>query len=363
MFASWIDLTLARLWRASALALIVGLAATACAAPVMAQAKPTKKREADRKQDAAKAAADERARKQDADRELKRRLAAGQTHPAAEPAAGQTAAAKQEPRPAATIAPNLFDLWFLGGPLMYPITFISFLVVLFACERALALRRRKVVPPRFVRALGQLAAKPGVLDLRQTYALCQQSRSAAAHVLRAVLMKAGRPLSELEHTLTETSEREAAKLYKNVRPINLATTIAPLLGLLGTVQGMIECFFITAHLPVGADKSENLANGIYIALVTTFGGLVVAIPASVIAHYFEGRIQALFRDIDELVQALMPQLERFEGKLRPVIVADKTSGAPTLMLERIGPPAAGGASAGGSSAASGAPPVLTPHRA
>ena len=194
----------------------------------------------------------------------------------------------------------------------------------------------------------QLVAKPGALDLRQAYALCQQSKSAAANVVRAVLMKAGRPLAELEHTLAETSEREAAKLYKNVRPINLATTVAPLLGLLGTVQGMIECFFITARLPVGADKSENLANGIYIALVTTFGGLVVAIPASVLAHYFEGRIQALFRDIDELVQTLMPPLERFEGKLRPVILADKTTGAPTMMLERMGPPPASRRPAAGS---------------
>lgn len=333
--------------RAIGIALCAAIVANTIAAPVAAQSK-SKSRDAARKQEVDKA---ERARKQqEADRELKRRLAAGES--AAKPAENNTPA-EQEPQ-SETLAPNLFDLWWRGGPLMYPITFFSFVVVLFAFERTLALRRRKVVPPRLVRALGQLAARPGPLDLRQAYALCQESRSAAAGVLRAVLMKAGRPLAELEHTLVETSEREAARLYKNVRPINLSTTVAPLLGLLGTVQGMIECFFITAHLPVGANKAEYLANGIYIALVTTFGGLVVAIPASILAHYFEGRIQALFRDIDELVQTLIPALERFEGKLRPVVVTDKTTGAPMLALERIGSAPAAGPTAS---------PALAPKRA
>jgi biopolymer transport protein ExbB len=225
--------------------------------------------------------------------------------------ADATAPPAESPKP-----PNLFELWFWGGPLMYPITLMSFLVVIFAVERWLGTRRRRVIPPGLVKGLGQLAARVGGLDPRQAYQLCQKYPSTAANVIRSVLLKVGRPHSEVEHAVTEACEREAAKLYKNVRTINLATTITPLLGLLGTVQGMIEAFFITAHLPVGADRSEHLASGIYIALVTTFGGLVVAIPASVLAHYFEGRIQALFREIDELLLGILPQLERYEGKLR-----------------------------------------------
>ena len=66
----------------------------------------------------------------------------------------------------------------------------------------------------------------------------------------------------------------------------------------------------------GVNKAEQLAGGIYVALVTTFAGLCVAIPGAVLAHYFEGRIQALFREIDELLLGILPQLERYEGKLR-----------------------------------------------
>jgi len=85
---------------------------------------------------------------------------------------------------------------------------------------------------------------------------------------------------------------------------------------LGTVQGMIQAFFVTAHLGTGVNKAESLAQGIYVALVTTFAGLCVAIPASVMAHYFEGRIQRLFREFDETLLGLLPQLERFEDRLR-----------------------------------------------
>ena len=89
-----------------------------------------------------------------------------------------------------------------------------------------------------------------------------------------------------------------------------------MMGLLGTVLGMIKAFFATASLPTGANKAEALAEGIYEALVTTAAGLCVAIPAAIAAHLFEGRIQKLFRELDETLLGLMPQLERFEGRLR-----------------------------------------------
>jgi biopolymer transport protein ExbB len=193
---------------------------------------------------------------------------------------------------------------------------MAILMVTFGIERMLALRRRKVLPPELVQELGELAARKGGLDPRKAYRVCQQHPSAAASVIRATLLKVGRPHSEVEHAVVDASEREAARLYKNVRPINLATAVSPLLGLLGTVQGMIEAFALTAAGIAGVNKAEQLAGGIYVALVTTFAGLCVAIPGAMLSHYFEGRIQSLFRDIDELLLGLLPQLERFEGKLR-----------------------------------------------
>src|SRR5205085_8964242 len=203
-----------------------------------------------------------------------------------------------------------------GGPFMVPIYFFSLLTVMFAFERMFGLRRRKIIPPELVEAFGNLANNQASFDPRKAYRICQQYPSTAANVIRAMLLKIGRPHSEVEAAVAQAEEREAAKLYSNVRPLNLSASAAPLLGLLGTVQGMIMAFWTTAHLPDGANKAQQLAEGVYVALVTTFAGLCVAIPAVVIAHFFEGKIQRLFRELDDLLFNLMPQLERYEGKLR-----------------------------------------------
>jgi biopolymer transport protein ExbB len=188
--------------------------------------------------------------------------------------------------------------------------------VTFVVERFLGLRRSRVLPGELVDELGDLGASPSGFDPRKAYRICQQYPSAAASVIQAMLLKVGRPHSEVEHTVSETSSREADRLYANVRWLNLASAVSPLLGLFGTVWGMIRAFHDTAQLLPGQDKGEYLAEGIYIALVTTLGGLAVAIPAAIFAHFFESRVQNLFHEIDEMLFHLMPQIERYEGRVR-----------------------------------------------
>lgn len=206
----------------------------------------------------------------------------------------------------------------VGGVFLYPIYGFSFVVVLFGIERAIGLRRRKVLPPRLIGGVEQLLASQGGFDPRKAFRLCQKYPSAAANVLRAALLKTGRPLSDLELATSKSLEHEAARLYNNVRPLNLSATVAPLLGLIGTVQGMIVAFYRTAYLPDGANKAQALAEGVYIALVTTFAGLCVAIPAVCLAHLFEGKIQRLFQRLEKVTEELLPALERYEGRLRVV---------------------------------------------
>lgn len=211
---------------------------------------------------------------------------------------------------------SLFTLLYRGGWLMAPIYLMSVLVVAFGIERGLGLRRNKVIPGELVEGLGQLSRAPGGFDPRKAYRLCQQYPSAASNVIRSMLLKVGRPHSEVEHTVAEASDREASRLYANVGWLTLAAAVTPLMGLFGTVWGMIVAFEKTASMVAGTNKAEQLADGIYVALVTTLGGLAVAIPAAVLAHFFEGRIRHLFHQIDELLFSLMPQVERYEGRLR-----------------------------------------------
>jgi biopolymer transport protein ExbB len=221
---------------------------------------------------------------------------------------------------------NIFQLLVSGGAFMLPILFMSLLVVTFAIERTIGLRRSRVLPPELVTSLGQLSDRPGGFDPRQAYRICQQFPSTTSTIVRTMLLKIGRPHSEVEHSVAEASEREAARLYSNVRWLNLAATVTPLLGLLGTVWGMIRAFHDTTQLAPGWNKAEYLAEGIYIALVTTLSGLAVAIPAAILSHLFEGRIQTLFHQIDELLFNLMPQIERFEGRLRFGRQAESSNG-------------------------------------
>jgi len=211
---------------------------------------------------------------------------------------------------------NVINLILSGGWFMLPIFLMSGVMVTFVIERFIALRRIRVLPEELVEQLGQLGGAQGGFDPRQAYRLCQQLPSAAATVIRAMLLKVGRPHSEVEHAVAEASEREAERLYGNVRWLNLAAAVTPLMGLLGTVWGMIRAFHDTTHLAPGQNKADFLAEGIYVALVTTLGGLSVAIPAAIFAHYFEGRITTLFHQIDELLFNLMPQVERYEGRVR-----------------------------------------------
>ncbi|HUE70780.1 MAG TPA: MotA/TolQ/ExbB proton channel family protein [Pirellulaceae bacterium] len=238
---------------------------------------------------------------------------------AAEPGSLPAAASDAESEAPTTPPDQAINVWQLardGGMFMYPIYALSLVAVAVIVERFIALRRQRVLPSGLITALGQIGGAQGGFDPRKAYRVCQQYPSTAANIIRAMLLKVGRPLAEIETTVHQASQREADRLHGNIRWLNLSSALAPLLGLLGTMQGMILAFHLTTVLPPGANKSVELAGGIYTALVTTFAGLCVAIPATAFAHYFEGRITILFHQIDELVFSLLPQLERYEGRVR-----------------------------------------------
>jgi biopolymer transport protein ExbB len=206
------------------------------------------------------------------------------------------------------------------------------------------------------------------MDPRSAYRQCQNYPSPAANIIRTMLLKVGRPHSEVERAVAEASEREANRMYANVRWLNLVAAVTPLLGLLGTVWGMIRAFFDTTQLAIGQNKADYLAAGIYVALVTTLGGLAVAIPAAIFAHFFEGRIQRIIYQIDEMLFNLLPHIERYEGRMRlntsGVLEEDLYGVSADGASNREKPLVAGGqvlpASPGNAAAKTGAPAVFDP---
>jgi biopolymer transport protein ExbB len=214
----------------------------------------------------------------------------------------------------ATPSIRLWDLAVAGGIFMIPIAGMSVLAVTVAIERLFGLRRQRVLPRGLVRGLNELERRPGGFDVEEAAELCRKNPSAAANVVKAMLARAGRPLGEIEMAVNQASQREADRLYANVRWLNLAASLSTMLGLIGTIQGMMMIFHRMQITDPTADRAALLAGGIYTKLVCTFAGLSVAIPSAFFSHLFEGRIQALFREIEELVFSLLPQLQRHEGR-------------------------------------------------
>ena len=222
---------------------------------------------------------------------------------AQEPAAGAQAAAAATPAPARPMK-NMLGVFHDGGPLMYPIALCSFALFVFVFERLVALRRGRVIPRPFVkRFLEQL--KEGQLDREKAIKLCEENRSPIALVFAAAAKKWGRTSVEVEQAILDTGERVNNQLRNHLRMINGISQVAPLLGLLGTVMGMIISFNGISASSEAAGQREMLAGGIAQALITTAAGMAVAIPALIAYLYFVGRVDQLVTEIDSLGQQLV----------------------------------------------------------
>ncbi len=211
---------------------------------------------------------------------------------------------------------NVLELLRQGGGIMLVIGIVSLLVLAVAFERLFALRGAKLFPGGLRRELRKAVNDSDVFAPQALYDASKRYRCAASRIMQDMLQKAGRPIPEVEAAIADGAQREADYLFGNVRWLTLAAAVTPLIGLLGTVWGMIIAFHDTTQLGAGSNKAEFLAEGIYVALVTTLGGLAVAIPAAVFAHYFEGRITKMLALIDTELRKLVPRFESLEGRAR-----------------------------------------------
>ncbi len=211
---------------------------------------------------------------------------------------------------------NVLELLRQGGVIMGLIGIVSLLVVAVAFERLFALRRGKLYPRGLKREVRRASEELGSFQPQLLFDSALRYRCVGSRIVSDMLQKVGRPLPEVEAALQDATQREADWLYGNVRWLSLAAVVTPLIGLLGTVWGMIIAFHDTTQLGAGSNKAEYLAEGIYVALVTTLGGLAVAIPAAIFAHFFEGRITRVLALIDTDLRRLMPRFESQEGRAR-----------------------------------------------
>jgi len=193
---------------------------------------------------------------------------------------------------------SLFQLLDKGGPLMWPLYACSVVMLAFVIERLIRLRRGGIIPSQFAAAVRGMVAT-GRVERETLLGYCNNHPSPVARIFQAALMHLHRPLNEVEKIIEDAGGREARKLQRTSRAFSIIADVAPLLGLLGTVWGMIQAFMKVANLKA-IGKPEMLAEGIYQALVTTGFGLSVAIPALVLYFVFSDRVERLVGEIDLL---------------------------------------------------------------
>src|SRR5438105_2205679 len=199
---------------------------------------------------------------------------------------------------------SMLAIFHDGGLLMYPIAGCSFALMVFVFERFIALRRGRVIPRPFVRRfLEQL--RDGQLDREKALKLCQENKSPVAQVFAAAVKKWGRTSVEVEQAILDAGERVNNQLRSHLRMMSGISQVAPLLGLLGTVLGMIVSFNGISSTAGATGQREVLAGGIAQALITTAAGMLVAIPALLAYLYFVGRVDGLITEIDALGQQIV----------------------------------------------------------
>jgi biopolymer transport protein ExbB len=198
-----------------------------------------------------------------------------------------------------------------GGALLPIVTWISVAGIL-ACsigviailiERSLSLRRHRVMPVRFLEQVRRYIYRG---DLQALLEYCDEQPVSLARILRAGLARCEAGVSEVEKALESAGQIEATALMRHVRGLGVIANLAPMLGFLGTVTGMIKAF--NAIAAAGSSHPSLVASGISEALLTTAAGLVVGIPALALFHVFRSRADQLISAMETVTLELLEDL-------------------------------------------------------
>jgi len=195
-----------------------------------------------------------------------------------------------------------------GGILMIPLFICSIIVLAIVIERTVSLRKRKVLIPEIINIIENIN-KPE--DIHLAISICQKNEGAFANIVQVGLENKDLPNNELKELITDQGRQEVRSLEKGLVIIETIAGIAPLLGLLGTVIGMIKVFTVISEQGLG--QTQALSGGISEALITTVVGLSIGIPSFVLYNYFTDKAENLILDIEKFTSQLLRKLTKFQA--------------------------------------------------
>lgn len=200
---------------------------------------------------------------------------------------------------------NLFEIFLKGGYIMWFILLSSIIGLAVVIDRFIILRRARINVPAFmVRIRGFIKKK----DISGAISYCMQEKSPVANIVRKGLKKYRYGHDRVKDAIENAGSQEISKLEKGLPVLASVAGIAPLLGFLGTVTGMIQAFMTIQDL-AGAANPSDLAGGIWEALITTAFGLIVGIPALALYNYFLSSVKKLVGEMETVANDVIDVIQ------------------------------------------------------
>ena len=193
---------------------------------------------------------------------------------------------------------SFWQVFLSGGPVMWPILLCSIFALAIIIEKFWHLNKIRIDTQKF---LSDILDKIKRHEIKEALQVCDKTNSPISHILKAGILKYDRTREQIKEAIEDASLYEVPKLEKNLSALATIAHISPLLGLLGTVTGMVRCFQTiqakaTSFHPV---SPGDLAGGIWEALLTTVAGLIVAIPTFVAYNYLVSHVNNFILEMEK----------------------------------------------------------------
>ena len=218
------------------------------------------------------------------------------------------------------IGGTLFTYFVRGGPMMWPLLGLSVLGLIYIIERAISYRRIQGDTADIFSKSRECLLEG---DLRSSVEVCESFDHPVATTLKSGLLRFGKSSDEIEKAMESVALHEVSKLEKGLWIMATVANVAPLVGFLGTVSGMITSFEALAE--VGLGNPQAVAGGISEALITTATGLAVALPVQAAYNYFNHRVATFALDMETSSSMLLETFSEIEDQTEKPSTAESVS--------------------------------------
>lgn len=203
----------------------------------------------------------------------------------------------------------MIEIFKSGGIMMYPLLLSSILGLTIIIERFIVLRKKKVLVPEITAVIDKINE---IENFSLVRSVCEKFKGPFSQITMSCIDNRDLPPEELRVLIEDEGRQQVRTLNRGLGTIETIAGIAPLMGLLGTVIGMIKVFDIIQSLGVG--QARALSGGISEALITTAAGLMIGIPALIFYNYLNSRSESLILDIEKYIVLLLNKIVRLNHK-------------------------------------------------